>query len=89
MEEWLPIVEYAAKKRISISTVRRYIKANRVQFKQDNGKYFILFTEQNQIMEEHIPQKIRDLEAEIHSLESEKADLRMFLDLLMRFALHH
>lgn len=39
--KWLSILEYAAFKKKSISTVRRYIKANRVKFKEDNGKYFI------------------------------------------------
>lgn len=39
--KWLSVLEYAAYKNKSISTVRRYIKANRVKFKDDNGKYFI------------------------------------------------
>ena len=39
--KWLSVLEYAAFKKKSISTVRRYIKANRVKFKEENGKYFI------------------------------------------------
>lgn len=39
--KWLSILEYAAFKKKSISTVRRYIKANRVKHKEENGKYFI------------------------------------------------
>jgi len=39
--KWLSILEYAAYKKKSISTVRRYVKANRVKFKEENGKYFI------------------------------------------------
>lgn len=39
--KWLSILEYAAYKKKSISTVRRYIKANRVKHKDENGKYFI------------------------------------------------
>ncbi len=38
---WLSILEFAAYKGKSISTVRRYIKADRVKHKEDNGKYFI------------------------------------------------
>lgn len=39
--KWLSVLEYAAYKNKSISTVRRYIKANRIKFKDENGKYFI------------------------------------------------
>jgi hypothetical protein len=39
--KWLSVLEYAAFKKKSISTVRRYIKANRVKFKEESGKYFI------------------------------------------------
>jgi len=39
--KWLSVLEYASFKNKSISTVRRYIKANRVKFKEENGKYFI------------------------------------------------
>ena len=40
--KWLSIIEYANYKKKSISTVRRYIKANRVKYKEDQGKYYIL-----------------------------------------------
>lgn len=39
--KWLSVLEYASFKNKSISTVRRYIKANRVKFKEESGKYFI------------------------------------------------
>lgn len=39
--KWLSLLEFAAYKKKSISTVRRYIKANRVKHKDENGKYFI------------------------------------------------
>lgn len=38
---WLSILEYAQYRDISISTVRRYIKARRVKFKLTNGRYLI------------------------------------------------
>ena len=40
--KWLSIIEYANYKKKSISTVRRYIKANRVKYKEEQGKYYIL-----------------------------------------------
>jgi hypothetical protein len=39
--KWLSVLEYATYKGKSISTVRRYIKGNRLKFKEENGKYFI------------------------------------------------
>ncbi len=39
--KWLSVLEYASYKKKSISTVRRYLKANRVKYKEENGKYFI------------------------------------------------
>ncbi|MEX0798677.1 MAG: hypothetical protein WD025_04505 [Bacteriovoracaceae bacterium] len=38
---WLSILEFAHYKGKSVSTVRRYIKADRVKHKEENGKYFI------------------------------------------------
>lgn len=39
--KWLSVLEYASYKKKSISTIRRYIKANRVKHRDENGKYFI------------------------------------------------
>lgn len=39
--EWLVLTDYAAKHRISVSTLRRRIKANQIEFKFDDGKYFL------------------------------------------------
>lgn len=38
---WLSIIDYADYRGKSISTIRRYIKANRVKYKEEKGKYFI------------------------------------------------
>lgn len=40
-KEWIPLVEYALKKNISLSTLRRYIKANKILFRVENGRYLI------------------------------------------------
>lgn len=41
LEEWMPLLEYAVQTGMSVSTVRRYIKANKIAYKLENGKYFI------------------------------------------------
>lgn len=42
MNSWLPLNDYANRYKLSVSTVRRRIKSQKVQFKLDDGKYFIL-----------------------------------------------
>lgn len=39
---WLPLTEYSMKHQVSISTLRRRIKAEDIKFRFDDGKYFIL-----------------------------------------------
>lgn len=39
---WLPLAEYSMKHQVSISTLRRRIKAENVKFRFDDGKYLIL-----------------------------------------------
>lgn len=39
---WLPLTEYSAKYKISMSTLRRRIKAEDIRFRFDEGKYLII-----------------------------------------------
>ena len=41
MENWLALNEYANKYQVSISTLRRRIKSNKIKYKLDDGKYFL------------------------------------------------
>jgi hypothetical protein len=41
-QQWLPLLEYAVRYKLSVSTLRRYIKGGKVQSKLIHGKYFIL-----------------------------------------------
>ena len=40
-KNWLPLMEYSVRSGISTSTVRRHIKAKKIEFKFHNGKYYI------------------------------------------------
>ncbi len=42
LNSWLPLNDYANRYKLSVSTVRRRIKSQKVEFKLDDGKYFIL-----------------------------------------------
>jgi len=43
--QWLPIIEYSIKSGVSLSTIRRKIKANSIPFKLEKGKYLILLNQ--------------------------------------------
>lgn len=40
--QWLPLMDYSSKYRVSVSTLRRRIKTEDIQFKLKDGKYFIV-----------------------------------------------
>lgn len=89
---WLSILEYAQLKNISISTVRRYIKAERVKFKKENGKFLISMSQENYLRNKanHVTDeantlelklKIQELELKLKSLKLENDELRMLVDI--------
>ena len=39
--EWIPILDYAVLKGVSTSTLRRYIKAKKIPYKIENGRYLL------------------------------------------------
>lgn len=41
MSEWIPLMDYAMKTGVSLSTLRRHIKANKVRYRIEGGKYLI------------------------------------------------
>lgn len=56
-ESWLSLAEYSMKHQVSISTLRRRIKAEDIQYRLQDGKYLILDDESTQMMsaDEHRP----------------------------------
>ena len=64
---WLPLAEYSMKHHVSISTLRRRIKADDINFRFDDGKYFIM---------DEVPQASKPVQAEQHrpSLSREVQD---------------
>lgn len=43
-QTWLPLTDYSLKYKVSISTLRRRIKSEKIQFRSEDGKYFLLDT---------------------------------------------
>lgn len=86
---WLSILEYSNLKNISVSTIRRYIKAERVQFKKDDGKFLIFMNSENykrynenlsldgNTLEYRL--RIQELELKNKSLRLENDELKMLV----------
>gem|GEM_PF-1600050 len=43
--EWLPLLEYSVRTGVSLSTLRRYIKAGKVEFRVEDGRYLLPLAE--------------------------------------------
>ncbi len=41
-ENWIPLVEFSVQKGISLSTLRRYIKSNKIPWKLVEGRYLVM-----------------------------------------------
>lgn len=84
---WLSINEYSEYRGISISTIRRYIKAEQVKHKFESGKYYIYVNDINleryknrkdeNMLSLHL--KVKELESENRHLKEEIGELRMLI----------
>ncbi len=65
MKSWIPLADYSMKHKISVSTLRRRIKAEDIQFKFDDGKYLLLdgeYSTSEDYVQEHRPSLKSDAE---------------------------
>jgi hypothetical protein len=61
VDSWLPLTDYATKYRISVSTLRRRIKADDIRFRFEDGKYFIMDEPMGTHQRVHRPSQESDL----------------------------
>jgi hypothetical protein len=40
-KNWIPLMDYAIKRGVSLSTLRRHIKANKIEYRVENGRYLV------------------------------------------------
>lgn len=76
---WLSILDYASVKKISISTIRRSIKAGHVKYKEENGKYFIWTSKKTEKIDLVTKHEMELLNAENRKLLEEISDLKTLL----------
>ncbi len=79
MKSWLPLADYSMKYKISVSTLRRRIKAEDIQFRFDDGKYLIFDEESStneNYVQEHRPSLKSDAEPGVtkHQVAEVKTD---------------
>lgn len=85
-EKWLPLAEYSVKNGISISTLRRYIKANRIPYRKDAGKYWvqdapILTGPRVEMGDADLHERLGRFERELKQAKEEIAELKMLVAL--------
>lgn len=72
---WVPLIQYAVQKGISISTLRRRIRANEIKYQLRNGRYFIYddgqeVQPQSFQAQEHSQKVISDLQEQVADLKT-------------------
>jgi hypothetical protein len=91
--QWLPLLEYSVKTGVSLSTLRRYIKSGRIDFRLEEGRYLLPF---HGLVNNHESEGSKDaswaapdsqkaqlarLETELRKVREENAELRMLVAL--------
>lgn len=89
---WIPLVEFSVQKGISLSTLRRYIKANKIPWKLVDGRYLVMddgtFTAPRapehkaapaQPHQQDIEGRIRILETSLTAANEEIAELKTLI----------
>jgi predicted site-specific integrase-resolvase len=67
--EWISLMDYATTKGVSLSTLRRHIKANKIPYKVENGRYLLpLNAADNPTAEKIALQKAQEEIAELKTL---------------------
>ena len=73
---WIPLMEYAIKKGISLSTLRRHIKANKLTYKVENGRYLLWDEEADST---HLKTDYQKLEMDLKKAQEEIAELKTLI----------
>lgn len=81
MVQWIDINEYSRVKKVSISTIRRKIKSNKISFQKREGKYYLPINTDEQLDKLSMELENRLLSEKIRILTEENSELKMLVDL--------
>jgi hypothetical protein len=77
VDHWIPLMDYAMKTGTSLSTLRRHIKAEKIPFKVENGRYLLRADlPADEIVE---ADEIASLHAKLRKAQEEVAELKMLV----------
>lgn len=85
METWIALNDYANKHQVSISTLRRRIKSNKIRYKLEDGKYLLSDQEASEVSSqgsEAFPEQTEGAAAQMN--EAGYSMSRLLLDELKR-----
>lgn len=82
---WISLMDFAIKKGVSLSTLRRHIKANKLNYQMDEGRY-LLWDDGSQKMEEQtgsneLKTKLNSLTKDFQRAQEEIAELKTLIAL--------
>ncbi|MGZ3708655.1 MAG: hypothetical protein ACXWOH_09880 [Bdellovibrionota bacterium] len=69
--EWVPLMDYAIRKNVSLSTLRRHIKANKIPHRVENGRYLLLVEKEGAIPVLNMREDSATLHSAVHKLEGD------------------
>jgi hypothetical protein len=83
---WIPLLDYALKNAVSLSTLRRHIKAKKIPYKIENGRYLLLDQKQpaSVIMSVSPTDQatlVRELKQKLEQAQEEIAELKTLIAL--------
>jgi hypothetical protein len=84
-DNWIPLIDYAIKKGVSLSTLRRHIKANKVIYKVENGRYLLKDEDSQPIpvqtlsSDSSLQASVQRLERDLQRAQEEIAELKTLI----------
>jgi hypothetical protein len=84
---WIPLVEFSVQKGISLSTLRRYIKSNKIAWKLIEGRYLVMDdgsfvaprNHPNEVIHKDVESRMKNLESSLMAANEEIAELKTLL----------
>jgi predicted DNA-binding transcriptional regulator AlpA len=77
---WIPLVEYAHKKGISLSTLRRHIKSGKIPYKVDQGRYLLFDdSDANAVKAIKPAPSLESLQSQLQQAREEVAELKTLI----------
>ena len=83
---WIPLVEFSVQKGISLSTLRRYIKANKIPWKLVDGRYLVMDDGTFSAPRNHDPKGVAQIATSDHHLASNVEERIQSLELALNAA---